>query len=448
MSSILLKTDIPGPRSKALHTRRAKAVPRGPFHATPVYIARAEGALVEDVDGNRLIDFAAGIGVLNVGHRAPEVVAAVQDQVEQFTHACFHVTPYEVYLRLAEKLNELAPIDGEKKTLLVNSGAEGVENAVKIARAHTQRPAILCFEDGFHGRTLLALSLTSKISPYKAGMGPFAPEVYRVPYAYCYRCSYNLAYPSCNMFCASHLEDAFRRYVQPEAVAAVVVEPVLGEGGFVVPPGEYFQVLQEVCRKHGILLIADEVQTGIGRTGRLFASEHFGLRPDLLVASKSLAGGLPLAAVVGRADIMDAPIVGGLGGTFGGNPLSCAAALAVLEIMEKRNLLERSQQIGARALARAEKWRERFKLVGDVRALGAMIGIELVEDRESKSPAKEATQRVGQLALERGLLTITAGTYGNVLRTLMPLVIRDEDLEEGLDVLESALEKANGELFP
>ena len=446
MSAILVKTDIPGPRSKTLHSQREKAVPRGPFNVTSVYIARAEGALVEDVDGNRLIDFAGGIGVLNVGHCAPEVVTAVQDQANRFTHACFHVTPYEVYLRLAERLNELAPIDGEKKTFLTNSGAEGVENAVKIARAHTGRPAILCFEDGFHGRTLLALSLTSKIDPYKAGMGPFAPEVYRVPYAYCFRCSYNLSYPSCDVFCASHLEDVFRRHVQPESIAAVVVEPVLGEGGFVVPPREYFQLLQEVCRKHGILVIADEVQTGIGRTGRFFASEHFGLRPDLLVSSKSLAGGLPLAAVIGKADIMDAPGVGALGGTFGGNPLSCAAALAVLDIMEKGDLLERSTEIGERFWSRATRWKERFSLVGDVRALGAMAGVELVTDRESNSPAKEATQRVAQLALERGLLTITAGTYGNVIRTLMPLVIRDEELEEGLDVLEAALEQVNAEL--
>ena len=445
MSAILVKTNIPGPRSKTLHSRREKAVPRGPYNVTPVYVAQAQGASLEDVDGNRLIDFAGGIGVLNVGHRAPEVVVAVQEQVERFTHACFHVTPYEVYLRLAERLNELAPIDGEKKTFLINSGAEGVENAVKIARSYTGRPAILCFEDGFHGRTLLALSLTSKVAPYKVGMGPFAPEIYRVPYAYCFRCSYNLSYPTCEIFCASHLEDAFRRHVQPESIAAVIVEPVLGEGGVVVPPTEYFQVLQEVCRKHGILVIADEVQTGIGRTGRLFASEHFGLRPDLLVSSKSLAGGLPLAAVVGKAAIMDAPNVGALGGTFGGNPLSCAAALAVLDIMEKGDLLKRSNEIGERVRHRANKWKERFRLVGDVRALGAMAGVELVTDRETKSPAKEATQRVAQLALERGLLTVTAGTYGNVIRTLMPLVIRDEELEEGLDVLEGALAEANEE---
>ncbi len=446
MGAIRIETQIPGPRSKELQARREKAVPRGPFHVTPVYIARAKGAMVEDVDGNRFIDFASGIGVLNVGHTAPEVVSAVEEQATRYTHACFHVTPYEVYVRLAERLNQVAPVDGEAKTLLVNTGAEGVENAIKIARAYTDRPGIVCFEDAFHGRTLLALSVTSKIVPYKAKFGPFAPEVYRVPFAYCYRCSYNLSYPACELHCATHLEDAFRRYVEPQAVAAVVVEPVLGEGGFVVPPPDFFRVLQQVCRKHGILVIADEVQTGMGRTGRLFASDHYGLRPDLLVASKSLAAGLPLAAVVGRSEIMDAPGVGGLGGTFGGNPLSCQAALAALDLIESRGFLDRAEAIGAKAHSRAEKWKERFQLVGDVRGLGAMVGIELVVDRASKEPAKEAANRVSQLAYQRGLLTITAGTYGNVLRTLMPLVIGDEELEEGLSVLESALAQVDQEL--
>jgi 4-aminobutyrate aminotransferase/(S)-3-amino-2-methylpropionate transaminase len=370
-------------------------------------------------------------------------VDAVRQQAERFTHACFHVTPYEVYLRLADKLNAVAPVEAPKKTLLINTGAEGIENAVKIARAYTKRQAILCFEDAFHGRTLLALSLTSKIAPYKAGFGPFAPEVYRVPFAYCYRCAYHLEYPSCDVLCATHLEDAFRRYVEPEAVAAVVVEPILGEGGFVVPPKEYFGILSEVCRRHGILLIADEVQTGIGRTGKLFACEHYDFQPDILVTSKSLAGGLPLAAVVGRAEVMDAPGPGGLGGTFGGNPVACAAALAALEAVERDGLLARAEAIGEKTLDRARAWKERFPVIGDVRGLGAMVGLELVKNRESKEPAKEAAQRVNQLAAERGLLTITAGTYGNVIRTLMPLVITDEQLAEGLDVLEGVLAEVN-----
>jgi 4-aminobutyrate aminotransferase/(S)-3-amino-2-methylpropionate transaminase len=442
---IQIKTEIPGPRSREIHARRENAVPRGPYNVTPIYISRASGAVVEDVDGNHFVDFAGGIGVLNVGHAHPELVSGVQEQAGLFTHACFHATPYEVYVRLAEKLNKLAPIDGEKKTLLVNSGAEGVENAVKIARVHTGRSAVVCFEDAFHGRTLLALTLTSKTAPYKSGFGPFAPEVYRVPYAYCYRCSYNLTYPSCELACATGLEDAFRRYVEPEAIAAVVVEPVLGEGGFVVPPKDYFRILQDVCRKHGILVIADEVQSGMGRTGRFFASEHYGLRPDLLVTSKSLAGGLPLAAVVGKSDIMDAPVVGGLGGTFGGNPLSCRAALAVLDALGGEGLLERAEAIGSRVMDRAATWKERFAIVGDVRGLGAMVGIEMVKDRKTKEPANEVTQRISTLAAERGVLTITAGTYGNVVRTLMPLVIRDEELEEALDVLESVLELADKE---
>jgi 4-aminobutyrate aminotransferase/(S)-3-amino-2-methylpropionate transaminase len=439
MGAIQIKTEIPGPRSRELHARRAKAVPRGPYHSTPIYISHASGAVVEDVDGNRYIDFAGGIGVLNVGHAHPKVVAEVTEQTQRFTHACFHATPYEVYVSLAEKLNDLAPIDGDKKTLLVNSGAEGVENAVKIARAHTGRSAVVCFEDAFHGRTLLALSLTSKIVPYKSGFGPFAPEVYRVPYAYCYRCSYNLTYPSCELACATRLEDAFRRHVEPEAIAAVVVEPVLGEGGFIVPPSDYFRVLQDVCRSHGILVIADEVQSGMGRTGKYFASDHYGLRPDIVISSKSLAAGLPLAAVIGRSEIMDAPVVGGLGGTFGGNPLSCRAALAALDALSGEGLLGRAEEIGARVMDRCSQWQERFDLVGDVRGLGAMVGIELVTDRKTKAPAKEETQRVATLAAEHGLLMITAGTYGNVVRTLMPLVIRDEELEEALDVLESVL---------
>src|SRR6202041_2054003 len=296
--------------------------------------------------GNRFIDFAGGIGVMNVGHRAPRVVAAIRKQLDDFIHTCFSVAPYQKYVELAEKLNSLTPGKFPKKTLLVNSGAEAIENSIKIARAYTRRPAIICFEDAFHGRTLLTMSLTSKTHPYKAGFEPFATEIYRIPYAYCYRCSYGLQYPSCGVFCAHHLEDTFKRVVASETVAAVVVEPVLGEGGFVAPPKEFFPVLQEICKKHGILFIADEVQTGFGRTGRLFACEKYGIVPDMLVSAKSLGGGMPLAAVTGRAEIMDAPGPGGLGGTFGGNPISCAAALAVIETMEKENLSARAELLG------------------------------------------------------------------------------------------------------
>jgi 4-aminobutyrate aminotransferase / (S)-3-amino-2-methylpropionate transaminase / 5-aminovalerate transaminase len=300
MTSIQLKTSVPGPKSKALGQRRAAAVPRGLSHATPIYVARAEGAMLEDVDGNRFIDLAGGIGCLNMGHRSPGVVKAIHEQSERFLHTCVQVTPYESYVRLAERLNELTPGKFPKKTLFVNTGAEAVENAVKVARAYTKRPGIIAFEDAFHGRTMMTLALTSKTHPYKAGFQPFPAEVYRIPYAYCYRCSYSLKYPSCDLYCARHLEDTFKRVVAQEGVAAVIAEPVLGEGGFVTPPADYFQTLIEVCRKHNVLFIADEIQSGFGRTGALFASERYGIEPDIMVMAKSLGGGLPIAAITGR----------------------------------------------------------------------------------------------------------------------------------------------------
>ncbi|HEY1421865.1 MAG TPA: aspartate aminotransferase family protein, partial [Candidatus Acidoferrum sp.] len=339
MKTIQLRTEVPGPKSKALVARREAAIPRGPQLVTPIFTAKAEGAWIEDVDGNRYLDFAGGIGCLNIGHRAPRVETAVKAQLEKFLHTCFGVTPYESYIALAEKLNSLAPMRGAKKTFFVNTGAEAVENAVKIARAHTKRPAVICFEDAFHGRTLLTMSLTSKTNPYKVGFGPFAPEIYRIPYANCYHCSYGLTYPSCKMTCAHHLEDTFKRVVAADQVAAIIAEPVLGEGGFVVPPMEFFPVIREICDKHGILFIADEVQSGIGRTGKMFAIEHYGVEPDLLITAKSLGGGLPIAAVTGRAEIMDSPIPGGLGSTFAGNPTSCVAGLAAIETIEKDGLL-------------------------------------------------------------------------------------------------------------
>jgi 4-aminobutyrate aminotransferase/(S)-3-amino-2-methylpropionate transaminase len=439
MPAIQLKTEVPGPRSRELMARRDAAVPRGPFHATPIFAARGKGARLEDVDGNVFLDFAGGIGCLNVGHAADAVVKAASDQLAKLTHGCFHVTPYESYVRLAERMNARVPGDSAKKTLFANSGAEAVENAVKIARAATGRSAVLAFEDGFHGRTLLAMSLTSKVHPYKAGFGPFAPEVYRVPYAYCYRCSYHLSYPSCQVACADALEDAFKRYVAAEQVAAVIVEPVLGEGGFVVPPAEFLPRLRELTARHGILLIADEVQSGFGRTGRMWAIEHSGVVPDLLIAAKSIAGGLPLSSITGRAELMDAPGVGGLGGTFGGNPVALAAAHAVLDQLESGELFARARRIGESFAARAARWRERFPIVGDVRGVGAMWGIELVKDRAGKLSAKDETSAVARRCYERGLVTITAGTFGNVLRTLMPLVITDDELAEGLDVLEHCL---------
>lgn len=453
MSTVQLRTPIPGPKSKALHERRAKAVPRGLSHGTPIYVAKAKDAWLEDVDGNRYLDFAGGIGCLNVGHRCEPVVEAIKHQLDQFLHTCVQVTPYESYVRLAERMNEVTPGKFAKKTIFVNTGAEAVENAVKIARAYTKRPAIIAFEDAFHGRTMMTLALTSKTHPYKAGFAPFPGEVYRVPFAYCYRCSYSKKYPSCDLYCARHLEDTFKKVVAQEEVAAVIAEPIMGEGGFIAPPPDYFEVLVDLCRKHGILFIADEVQSGFGRTGALFASQRYGIEPDLIVTAKSLGGGLPLAAVTGRAEIMDAPGVGGLGGTFAGNPLSCAAALAVLDLFEHESLLARSTELGDHFQRRAREWQDRWPIIGDVRGLGGMQAIELVQSQDTKVPAPEETKKITQYCYEHGLITIIAGTFSNVIRVLVPLVITNDQMDEALDVLESAIasvceQKGKGTQYP
>jgi 4-aminobutyrate aminotransferase/(S)-3-amino-2-methylpropionate transaminase len=440
MATIRLRTPVPGPKSKALAERRNTAVPRGLPHGTPIYVAKAEDGWLEDVDGNRYIDFAGGIGCINVGHRREPVVSAVRDQLNRFLHTCVQVTPYESYIRLAERMNEVTPGRFPKKTIFLNSGAEAVENAVKIARAHTGRPAIIAFEDAFHGRTMMALALTSKTHPYKAGFAPFPSDVYHIPCAYCYRCSYSLKYPSCDLFCARHLEDTFKRVVAAEDVAAVIAEPVLGEGGFVVPPKDFLQVLVDICHKHGILFIADEIQSGFGRTGVMFASEHYGVEPDIIVTAKSLGGGLPIAAVTGRAEIMDAPGPGGLGGPFAGNPLSCAAALSVLDIFEREDLLSRANQLGSHFQQRARGWQKRWPIIGDIRGLGGMQAIELVKSIDKREPAAEETKQVAEYCYEHGLVTITAGSYSNVIRVLVPLVVTQEQLDEGLDVLEAALQ--------
>src|SRR5271170_7913873 len=439
MLTIQLRTPIPGPRSQALMKRRNAAVVQAAFHATPVFVAKSEGAVVEDVDGNRLIDFAGGIGCLNTGHRAPAVVDAVRRQLDRFLHTSFNVLPYESYIAVCERLNALAPGNGPKKTILLNTGAEAVENAIKIARSYTKRPAIICFEDAFHGRTYMAMAATSKTHPYKAGFEPFPSDIYRIPYAYCYRCSYSMKYPSCEVHCARHIEDTFKRVVAAESVAAVIVEPILGEGGFVTPPPEFYPTLTEICRKYGILLIADEVQTGFARTGAMFACERLGLDPDLVAMAKSLTGGLPMAAVTGRADIMDAQGVGQLGGTFSGNPLACEAALAVFDIIEKENLCARANLLGEGFRKRAAKWQARWQLVGEVRGLGAMQALELVRSKATREPADEETKQVSQYCYEHGLVLITAGSYGNVIRLLMPLVVTDSQMDEAMDVLESAL---------
>jgi 4-aminobutyrate aminotransferase / (S)-3-amino-2-methylpropionate transaminase / 5-aminovalerate transaminase len=434
-SSIRLKTALPGPGSLELAARRAAAVPRGVGHSTPIYAASGRGALLTDVDGNVLIDFAGGIGTLNVGHSNPAVTRAAAAQLERFTHTCFSVAPYEGYVALAEKLNAIAPGRGPKKTFLANSGAEALENAVKIARHATGREAVVVFDHAFHGRTLLTMSMTSKVRPYKHGFGPFAPEVYRLPFPYEYRGRDARSGTAA-------LDEFFKTHVAADEVACVVLELVLGEGGFVVAPKDYVAALARVCRENGILLVADEVQTGFGRTGRMFASEHYDLDPDLVTLAKSMAGGLPLSAVTGRAELMDSAQVGGLGGTYAGNPVSCAAALAAIEFLETHRLADRAAEIGRAVDARFSSFLERFPFVGDARGLGAMRALELVRDKASKTPDKERTDRVIQRAYESGLILVGAGTFGNVIRTLMPLVISDDELHEGLDVLEHALEKA------
>ncbi len=441
--SVRIITSIPGPISLQLMTRRNAAVPRGLGTALPIFIKHADGAVIEDVDGNCFLDFAGGIGCQNAGHRPAEVIAALKQQADAYLHLCFTVTPYEGYVRLAEILNERTPGNFPKKTFLSNSGAEAVENAIKIARAYTGRAAIVAFEDAFHGRTLLALSLTSKVHPYKTGFGPYAPEVYRLPYAYCYRCSYHLTYPSCNVECATRLEDAFMRHVSAGSVAAVIFEPVLGEGGFVVPPAKWFLRIAEICRRHKILMIADEIQTGFARTGPAFACEHFGIEPDLILSAKSISGGTPLAAVTGRSEIMDALDPGSLGGTFGGNPLSCAAAVAAWETFDREDLPHRAQLFANAFQQRTSIWKDRFKSIGDIRGIGAMQAIEFVKDKTSLEPAPDLTKRILALCYQRGLLIISAGTYSNIIRFLAPLVATPEQIEEALSILENALVEAN-----
>ena len=415
--------------AESLLSRRQKAVARGPFNVAPIFASRAEGAKLWDTEGREYIDFCGGIGVLNVGHNHPKVTAAVKDQTSRFIHTCWHVVMYEPYVRLAERLNELVPIPGPNKTVFFNSGAEATENAVKIARAHTGRQAALSFERGFHGRTLLAMTLTGKVKPYTEGFGPFAPEVYHLPYEPFFGRP-ERPDEDVEASCRTALEHAFAYQIEPQHVAAVLVEPVLGEGGFIPIHPAAFRTLRDVTAQHGILLASDEVQTGFGRTGKMFAFEHYGIVPDMVVMAKSLAAGLPLSAVTAAADIMDAPQVGGLGGTYGGNPLACAAANAVLDIMEEASLPERAAAIGKTVLSRFRDFRDRFDFVTDARGLGAMCGLELDSSERAGHVLKEA--------LDRGLLLMTAA--GNVIRTLMPLVLSDEELERGLDILEESLQ--------
>ncbi len=420
--------------NKSLNDRRQAATPRGVGVATGIYADRAENAELWDVEGKRYVDFAGGIAVLNTGHRNPTVMAAVQKQLERFTHTAYQVVPYEPYVELAEKLNALAPGDDPKKTLFVTTGAEAVENAIKIARAHTGRPAVVAFSGAFHGRTMMTMGLTGKVDPYKRGFGPMPAGIYHLPFPM----------PMHGVSAQDSIDALHRLFkadLEPEQVAAIILEPVQGEGGFYIAPAELVRELRKVCDAHGICLIADEVQTGFARTGRLFASEHWDVAPDMITTAKSLAGGFPLAGVIGKAEIMDAPAPGGLGGTYGGSPIGCAAALGVLKVIEEEQLLGRSRILGERLVERINRMKDRADLhpIGDVRGLGAMVAFEMVTEKGSHTPDADATKALCAKALEKGLILLSCGVYANTIRILVPLTASDAIVDEGLDIIENCL---------
>ena len=427
--------DKPASQTESLQAMRTANVPRGVSALTPIFAERASGASIWDVEGRRFIDFAGGIGVMNTGHAHPKVVAAVQAQLERFTHTCFQVVAYDHYINLAAKLNQIVPVKAghANKTLFVSTGAEATENAVKIARAFTGRPAVISFDNSFHGRTLLGMSLTGKEKPYKIGFGPFAPEVYKAPYPIPYR-------GVTTKVALDGLENLFNTQVDPSKVAAIIIEPVQGEGGFNPAPAGFLRSLRNICDKHGIVFINDEIQSGFGRTGKMWALEHSGVTPDLTCIAKSLAGGLPLAAVTGRADIMDAPVLGGLGGTYAGNPLACAAGLAVLEVFDEERILEQAEALGQRLESELRALEQAFPGVGEVRGLGAMMAIELVKNRESKQPDTDSAARICAAALERGLILIRCGMHGNAIRVLVPLNASSEELETGFKAMRASFE--------
>jgi len=414
----------PEPISAEMNRLRAEALPKGVTSATQSIVGHAKNAIITDSDGKEFIDFAGGIGVLNVGHSHPKVVAAAHEQIDKFAHTSISVFPWEGYIRLAARLNEKAPGDSPKRTMFVNSGAEAVENAVKIARAATGRPGIVCFQNSFHGRTNLTMGLTSKIVPYKKDFGPFPADIYRIPYAYCYRCPLNMEYPKCSVACAQLLEQAFENQFQADRVACLISEPVQGEGGFIAPPPEYHKMIKDMCEAKGILFIADEVQCGFGRTGKMFAMEHYGVEADIMTTAKSIGAGYPLAGITGKAPIMDAPVAGGIGGTYGGNPLACAVGLAVLDIIEEEKLCDRAVEIGRRVTERFTAMQKEFPQIGDIHGLGALTKAYRVK------------------LYENGLVNVIAGTYDNVIRTLMPLTIEWDTLDMGLDIMESTLAQA------
>ncbi|MGA7457211.1 MAG: 4-aminobutyrate--2-oxoglutarate transaminase [Methyloceanibacter sp.] len=425
------------PSSAELHERRMAAVPRGVGHATAIYAKRAKNAEIWSEDGKRYIDFGAGIAVVNTGHQHPKILAAVEAQMQAFSHVCFQVTPYESYVRLAERLNALAPVPNPAKTMLVSTGAEAVENAVKVARAFTGRPGIVSFSGGFHGRTLMGMALTGKVVPYKKGFGPFPADVYNVAFP-------NTYHGVSGEQSLDALKALFKYIADPSSIAAIIIEPVQGEGGFYLAPFDFLRALRALCDEHGILLVADEIQTGFARTGKMFALEHVGVKADVVTMAKGLAGGLPLSAITGRADVMDASSPGGLGGTYAGNPVACAAAHAVLDAIEEEKLCDRANAIGKIIIDRCNQIKDRSNLncVGDVRGLGAMCAIELVKDTASSEPAPQLTQALMKVANENGLILLSCGTYGNVIRFLVPLTASDQLVRDGMDIFEASLTEA------
>ncbi len=436
---MLQKAATAADKTQALIQKKEQYVANGISALYPMIIDSAKGAEVKDLNGNRYLDFYAGIGVVNAGHCPETVVASIKEQADKLLHSCFMVGMYESYINLAEKLCQIAPGSSPKKAMFVNSGAEAVENAVKIAKAYTKRQGIISFEGAFHGRTLMTMSLTSKVKPYKHEFGPFAPETYKVPYPNAYRSQLHVAAEDT---CQAHL-DYFERFfvseVAPESIAAIIIEPVQGEGGFIVPPQGFLPGLKQICEKYGILLIADEVQSGFARTGKMFACEHFDLEPDLMTMAKGIGSGMPLSAVVGKAEIMDAPGGGRIGGTYGGNPVACAAALATIELMEQENLPDRAEKIGATIKATMGQLQQHFPQIGDIRGLGAMVAIELVKDPQTKEPYKDAVTAIIQECFKRGVLCMNAGIFGNVIRFLPPTVMTDEQLAQGMNAFSEAV---------
>jgi 4-aminobutyrate aminotransferase/(S)-3-amino-2-methylpropionate transaminase len=442
MAFIQLKTALPGPKGQSMLERRKNALPAGLARSTDVVVDRAEGALVWDVDGNQLLDFAGGIGMMNVGHGNQQVVDAIKDQLDKYIHTCTLVTTMEPYIRLAELLNSVTPGDFPKKTLLANSGSEAVENAVNIAKYYTKRNAVLCFEGAYHGRTLLTLSLTSKYALFKKGFGSYVSDIYRIPAPNMYRKIESMTDESYIQYCINKVDEAFISQVDPESLAAIIIEPVLGEGGFIPIPAAYLKKLRDVCDKYGIVFIADEIQCGAGRTGKLYAIEHTGVIPDIVVSAKSIGAGMPISAITGRAEILDAPHAGGVGGTYGGSPVACVAAIEAIQILKSKSFLERSVAVGRLIHTTMQSWKEKYAVVGDVRGLGAMQLVEFVKDRNTKEPDMEVAMEVIKDAISHGLILIRAGLFSNCIRLLPPIVITDEQLREGLEVLEAAIARA------